>query len=197
MTIYNRNFAKPAADGTPLYGPMPLGVEIQRHDEWDEPILDPETGEPTGETERKTRDWVEKRTVVRPKAKDFKLMGYMPLAGNPPPDPPQGQHYERSGTIVLDGDCYKWVYILVPDPPAPPRVFSKLKVVAALTNAGVWQQVKAWIEEAGLYDLYLAAQEFAEDNEYFAQGLAALKPVVGWTDGQVEALLAQCVKEGY
>ena len=76
------------------------------------------------------------------------------------------------------------------------RRFSKLKVVAALMKAGVWLQVKAWIEEKGLYDLYLVAQEFAEDNEYFAQGLVALKPVVGWTDEQVEALLSQCVTGG-
>ena len=76
--------------------------------------------------------------------------------------------------------------------PSAPRVFSKLKVVTALTKAGVWAQVKAWIEENGLYDLYLAAQEFAEDNEYFDRGLTALKPVVGWTDEQVEALLEEC-----
>ena len=30
----------------------------------------------------------------------------------------------------------------------------------------------------------------------FAQGLAALKPALGWTDEQVEKLLAKCVKEG-
>lgn len=77
-----------------------------------------------------------------------------------------------------------------------PRTFSKLKAVAALTEAGVWPQVKAWIEAAGLYDLYLAAQEFAEDDERFARGLAALKPALGWTDEQVEELLAKCAKEG-
>lgn len=79
--------------------------------------------------------------------------------------------------------------------PSAPRVFSKLKLEAALMEAGVWAQVKAWIEVNGLYDLYLAAQEFAEDNEYFATGRTALQSALGWTDEQVEALLAKCVKE--
>lgn len=73
-----------------------------------------------------------------------------------------------------------------------PRRFSKLKVVSALTQAGVWPQVKAWIEQAGLYDLYLAAQDFGEDNAWFAQGRAALQAELGWTDAQVEALLEEC-----
>ena len=78
-------------------------------------------------------------------------------------------------------------------PPVP--VYSKMKCVAALTAAGVWTQVKAWIEEAGLYDLYLAAQDFRDDNEYFRQGLAALKAQLGWSDDQVEAILAASVAE--
>lgn len=77
------------------------------------------------------------------------------------------------------------------DRPNPPRTFSKLRIVASLTDAGVWPQVKQYIEQAGLYDLYLAAQDFAEDNEYFAQGKTALQSALGWTDAQVEAVLAQ------
>lgn len=79
--------------------------------------------------------------------------------------------------------------------PTPPRTFSKLKIVVALTAAGVWDEVKAWLIEANFYDFYLAAQDFREDNPYFSQALAALKPVVGWTDEQIEALLLQCMKD--
>ena len=78
---------------------------------------------------------------------------------------------------------------------AVPRTFSKMKVVAALTEEGVWEDVKAWIEGAGLYDIYLAAQDFAEDNEHFAQGKAQLQAALGWSDERVEALLAQCVTD--
>ena len=71
------------------------------------------------------------------------------------------------------------------------RRFSKLAIVAALQREGVWPQVKAWIEARGLTDLYLAAQDFAENNEYFTQGKAALKAELGWTDEKVEAILKE------
>lgn len=70
------------------------------------------------------------------------------------------------------------------------RTFSKLRIVAALTTAGVWDSVKQLLIERGFYDLFLAAQDFREDNEYFANGKAALQSALGWTDEQVEAVLA-------
>lgn len=76
-----------------------------------------------------------------------------------------------------------------------PRVFSKLKLVTALMTLGYWTKVKAWIEAQGLTDLYLAAQVVAEDNPYFAAGLAAVKKELGVTDAQAEEVLSQCVAE--
>ena len=76
-----------------------------------------------------------------------------------------------------------------------PRVFSKLKLVTALMALGYWTKVKAWIEAQGLTDLYLAAQDVAEDNPYFAAGLAAVKKELGVTDAQAEEVLSQCVAE--
>ena len=86
----------------------------------------------------------------------------------------------------------KWVrqYEVRELPPPPPRTFSKLRIVAALTTAGVWDSVKQLLIERGLYDLFLAAQDFREDNEYFENGKAALQTALGWTDEQVEAVLA-------
>lgn len=77
-----------------------------------------------------------------------------------------------------------------------PRRFSKMLIVAALTREGAWPQVKAWIEAQGLTDLYLAAQDFAEDNAYFTQGKAAIQAALGWTDAQVEALLKEAEIKG-
>lgn len=106
----------------------------------------------------------------------------------------EGRYYADAVYPAGDARAFTESEIDVDDEVPRARVFSKLKVVVALTKAGVWPQVKAWIEANGLYDLYLAAQEFAEDNDYFAQGLAALKPVVGWTAAQVEAVLAASVR---
>ena len=89
-------------------------------------------------------------------------------------------------------DCETWrrVYDIRELPPPPPRTFSKLRIVAALTTAGVWDSVKQLLVERGFYDLFLAAQDFREDNDYFVQGRAALQTALGWTDEQVEAVLS-------
>lgn len=119
-----------------------------------------------------------------------------PLGTSTPPEPPEGKivvpdGYEAQDTP--DGKEWRQAWRYEDAPPPPPRQFSKLKIVAALTAQDVWPQVKAFIEQAGLYDLYIAAQDFAEDNEYFTQGKTALQAQLGWTDEQVEAVLAQAV----
>ena len=137
---------------------------------------------------------IDGRTILAPKAVHYATAGYLPLSPDAPVDPPQGKHYERTDKIEPNGDDgYRWVYALVDNPPPAPRVFSKLKCVAALMEAGVWQEVKNYIESAGLYDLYLAAQDFREDNQYFVSGKAQLMASLGWTEEQAEALLAKCV----
>ena len=134
------------------------------------------------------------RKVYNPKAVHCKIAGYLPLSPDYPVDPPEGKHYERTDKIEPNGDDgYRWVCVLVDNPPPAPRVFSKLKCVAALMEAGVWHEVKGYIEGAGLYDLYLAAQDFREDNPYFVSGKAQLMTSLGWTEEQAEALLAKCV----
>ena len=113
------------------------------------------------------------------------------------PEPQEGKVVVYGGYALGESD-HLWhkQWVLVDVPPPPPRTFSKLRIVAALTNAGIWSQVKAYIEREGLYDLYLAAQDFREDNEYFTQGKAKLQTALGWTDEQVEEVLARSVKEG-
>ena len=117
--------------------------------------------------------------------------GYLPVIEEDP-TPPEGmelsyqEYVEENGKII-----HKWVY---QTPIKVPRVFSKLRVVEALTELGVWNEVKAWIEEQGLYDLYLAAVEFSEEDERFVTGVSTLKDKLGLTDEQVESILARCVK---
>ena len=138
------------------------------------------------------------RKVYNPQAVHYRIAGYLPVIYEMPETPPaEGWHYEPRGWELrpdssAPSGVYR-VYVEVQDPPPPPRTFSKLKCVAALTSAGVWTQVKAYIEQAGLYDLYLAAQDFREDNEYFTQGRAALQSALGWSDEQVETILAASV----
>ena len=114
-----------------------------------------------------------------------------------------------------DAETLTCVYKVVPGetPPAGPRVFSKLKLVAALKAADKWVLVKTWIEGIprrakrgelrsnfargvrGLWDYYLAAQNFREDNEMFADTLAAIKAYARMTDEDTEAILSKCIWE--
>ena len=133
---------------------------------------------------------------VAPTAADYAAAGYLAVIDAPPTTPArEGYHWEAGAYVLVDGK-YVRQYAELADPPPAPRTFSKLKIVAALMEAGVWAQVKAYIEAAGLYDLYLAAQDFKEDNAYFTHGVAALKSQLGWDDAQVEAILAASIAEG-
>lgn len=206
MIKYNRDYAKPDANGYPLYAPIPLVLHIPHHDEWDEDVIDPETGEPTGETEHKERDWTETRHVQQPGPTDWMAAGYKRLHDTDPGLHEQGKHWERTGKIVDADTYYFWEYVLVDDPPPAPRVFSKLKLELALFKAWLLPAVDAFIDaqtitnEKGetmpLRRAYSTALTFAEDNEYFAPFLAAIKTTLGIDDATAEAILSASVEGG-
>ena len=141
--------------------------------------------------------------VTNPKAEHFAALNeerakqglppYLPIVDERPTT--DATHYAVATGWTRDGETWRRTYEVRELPPPPPRTFSKLRIVAALTTAGVWGSVKQLLIERGLYDLFLAAQDFREDNEYFANGKAALQTALGWTDEQVEAVLAASVKE--
>ena len=86
-----------------------------------------------------------------------------------------------------------------------PRTFSKLRIEDALFRAGVLDAADAFIDaqtitnEHGktmpLRRKYQTANDFSEAHPLFAQFKAALQTELGWTDEQVEAVLAASVKE--
>ena len=139
-----------------------------------------------------------------------------------PPAPDEGCTVEPSGWTETDTTLtrvYKQIAMPAPDtpsgdgggdnpsggpggedtPPAPPpvgkRIFSKLKLVAALKAADRWVLVKTWLEEKAYYDYYLAAQNFAEDNAMFLEGKAAIQRYLNMSDEDIEAILSQCVAD--
>ena len=206
MIKYNHDYAKPDENGYPLYAPIPLVLHIPHHEEWDEDVFDPETGEPTGETEHKERDWTEDRYVQQPAAADWAQAGYLRLYNADPGPHEQGRRWQKTGRIVAATDHYVWEHVLVDDPPPPPRVFSKLRLELALFRAGLLPAVDAFIdaqtitngqgETMPLRRAYSTALTFAEDNEYFAPFLAAVKTTLGIDDATAEAILSASVEGG-
>lgn len=126
--------------------------------------------------------------VVAPKEADLLAAHYLPVVDEKPET--DDAHYAApTGWVEQDG-AIRRTYEIRENPPLPPRTFSKYRLVAALMDAGVWPQVKAWIEgEPGAYDLYLAAEDISEDEPLLAKGIAAVKELLSWTDEQVERIL--------
>ncbi len=133
--------------------------------------------------------------ISNPSAETYLAAGWKRIVDEPPEAEP-GHTVEVSGWIET-ADSIVRVYKQVPDetPPEKPRVFSKLKLVAALKAAEKWVLVKTWIEEKGYWDYYLAAQNFREDNEMFAEALSAVKRYAGMSDEDAEAILKNCIWE--
>lgn len=129
-----------------------------------------------------------------PSEAECNARGYYRLGSMKPTEPPQGKHWKFERFAVED-NLVVAKFAAVDDPPAPPRVFVTADLVEALLAEGIWEQVRAWIVERGLLDLVLVTKEFEETNENFAAGRAALQEALGWTDEEVEELLAKCVKE--
>ena len=133
--------------------------------------------------------------ISNPSAETYLAAGWKHIMDEPPAAEP-GHTVEVSGWDET-ADSIVRIYKQVPDetPGAKARVFSKLKLVAALKEADKWVLVKTWIEERGLWDYYLAAQNFREDNEMFSNAVAAIKEYARMSDEDVEAILKNCIWE--
>ena len=133
--------------------------------------------------------------VSNPSAATYLAAGWKRIVDERPA-PEDGCTVEVSGWEET-ADLIVRIYKQVPDEPQPTkaRVFSKLKLVAALKETDKWVLVKTWIEERGYYDFYVAAQNFREDNPLFTEALAAIKGYARMTDEQAEAILSKCIYE--
>ena len=128
--------------------------------------------------------------VVAPKGADLLAAHYLPVVDEKPTT--DDAHYaaptgweEREGTI-------RRTYEVREIPPRPPRTFDKYRLVDALMKAGAWERVKAWLQaQEGAWDRIVMAPDISEDEPLLAQGIAAVKELLSWTDAQVEAVLAQ------
>ena len=157
MAKVNRNYCKPDAEERPIYAPS--AFRYNGVDYW------------------------------HPTAEDFALVGYLPLVDELPPDfeTPDGQHYERTGEIVRDGDCYKWVYVLVPNPPPPPRRWTRLSIKTALAQAGMLDAARQFLSASEIATGY-TAWEALTDCDYIEEGCGGDEAWSALLDGAAVAL---------
>ena len=106
-----------------------------------------------------------------------------------------GEHYEMQDTEVVYDTSYiqidEWNYIEIPLPPPVVVVheYSKLKLINACKEAGIWESVKADIQAMGKEDEFIAAQELKDDYPGFEQVVQFFKDK--YRDVDVDAILEQ------
>ena len=128
--------------------------------------------------------------IMNPKRLSYLQAGWKFLDLQPPVDPPpDGREYRITGYTETATDIQA-VFKLVPIV-SPPRTFSKLRLVTALTERGLWPAIRDWLDETGYYDLFAAAQDFREDHPQFAAALAAIRTRFSLTPDQITAVLAE------
>ncbi len=122
--------------------------------------------------------------VINPSESYILSQGYMVVPTVDPDKPVTAWSIVNGALVPTYGEPYH----------KPPRTFSKLKAIDALSSRGLWESVKQLIySDEAISDRYEAANVFSEDDPYFKQGLAALKTAFEMTDEQVEKILAECV----
>ena len=67
----------------------------------------------------------------------------------------------------------------VPDPEPQPVLYSKLKLIRAMKQAGIWTQVKTQIEASDYWDEFICAQELASDDPGFTAFVATMRGTLG------------------
>ena len=143
----------------------------------------------------KTLDEADGVKKMNPSDESYLALGWKHVVDVKPPT--EANRYPAFSSWNEDGETITAVYKMIEgrDPALGVRVFSKLKIVMALKKADLWIFTRTWIEENGLYDLYLAAQDFREDNEFFIQGKSELQRLTGKSAEEIEAILAMCIAD--
>ncbi len=129
--------------------------------------------------------------TVNPTAATYRKAGWLRV--EPVPPPPEGYTNAISG--------YTWgdetITPIVKNIPieTPPRTFSKLKLVTALTERNLWQAVKDWLDETGYGDFFIAAQNIREDHPAFKLALAAARTRFSLPESEIAAILSSSVTD--
>lgn len=78
-------------------------------------------------------------------------------------------------------ESFGWTKVTreVPDPEPQPTLYSKLKLIRAMKQAGIWTQVKDQIEASDYWDEFICAQELASDDSGFMAFVDSMKSVIG------------------
>lgn len=132
--------------------------------------------------------------VPDPTASDYANIGAYPKRKSVIPYIPSDGIASRAGYFLDDENYWQERWVTSERPPYE-KVYSSYKFYLTLRGAGVWPQVKASLEDNDLWDAFLIADNFREDDQIFQQIVANVQTVIDYTDDQFTALLAQSISD--
>lgn len=183
----NTHFAK-LNNRIPEYAPIPLLLVIHHHEEYDVPVLDPETGEPTGETEHVVNDWDTTETKIRPSPNDYIQMGWLPVLDKAPSPEPgytfqkTGYADEISGKIVME-------YEKVPVPPVV-HTYKRSYLAQWMRANGKWETFNGLLGMSeDLEFFWETSTEFDSNHPQWGTVLTAVKSALELSDEDIAEML--------
>ena len=75
------------------------------------------------------------------------------------------------------------------------RRFSKLKLVEFCMEQGIWDELKAFLESTGYYDLFVMAVFFLENDKFFTRGLQAFQQYKAQEEGHDAQALQEMIDQ--
>lgn len=183
----NTHFAK-LHDRIPEYAPVPLKVVTHHHEEYDIDVLDPETSEPTGETEHVVSDWDTWETKIFPTASDYLQMGWLPVVDKAP-EPDEGCYVSKTGLAdEVDGKIIM-EYVQLPIPPII-HTYKKSYLAQWMRANGKWEIFNGLLNQSeDLNFFWGTSTEFDSNHPQWNDVLAVVKTVLGLSDDDVISML--------
>lgn len=121
--------------------------------------------------------------------------GYWPLVVPPRPAQVSNELY-RAGGYVLEAAALRAVQRWTPYVPKPrPVEYSKRKLYRAFSALGVWDRVKAYMQQAGVLEDWDYATTLEASDPLMAAAVEAVRSMLGYTDQQMQEILKQCVAD--
>lgn len=155
---------------------------------------------------------IDGRTILNPNAESYAAAGYLPVDTSAPSEPaPEGFHYEPRGWEIFDDDRspvarhIRRVWVIVANPPPPPRRWTRLSIKTALAQAGMLDAARAFLSASEIATGY-TAWEALTDCDYIEEGFGGAEKwnalldgaavALGKTREEIDAFLASIPTEG-
>lgn len=121
--------------------------------------------------------------------------GYWPLTIPPKPAQVSNEQY-RAGGYLLERAALRAVQRWTPYVPKPrPIEYSKRKLYRAFAGLGVWERVKAYMQQAGVLEDWEYATTLESTDPLMTAAVEAVRAMLGYTPAQMQEVLDQCVAD--